>query len=839
MVDGHVVAEPHGAAAVLHLVAHRLSRRDGRLIGVGVDGDFRCHPVAVGPKEVALAAALVFEGLGAQIGRQSVLAALRAIGEEHVAGHADARGDLVVVEEGAIVDDAGERRSVREPLFFEGRGEAESDLVAGRHGLRQLVDAVMEAGPLLVDHRSFQLQAVHAGALLPADVDGRDGLLRAVLQHESASRHGPHLLREQRHVQRDGGDARLREALEGEELLLHVRDPRLPLRGGDIGVANIGVEEDEGPAADEDGEPGGEESERLAADPLPDLPEARPERDCRPAAPQRVREHGEHEREGPPVHLKPRLPHPETAHPVHVGERDCGSPGVVVEVVLQTGGAHHERRDDVEQHHAPAQELLRNEHLHEDGERGEEHGVHRRRPDEPQEIGLQLDGRAAPERLRDDACEHRDERGAREDQRDGHDLGHQEHPVRRARGVDNLVDFAIAIAPDELSRIIDGDEDGHEGEGAREGLHHQASDRVRRGAVAVARVPERADGVHDADAEEHEERRAPEHEGHVEARDGPPPQPPDSGGGGSSGAGGRGLFRGGRACRGGAARARLEAKHLVGEREEDPRDARPQHAIGQQEARDLGEARVALGGSPVLGGDREGGEAEGIAQGREGVVPRIAREAARHDVEDQRRHGADVRPHHRAGGGGKREEGRRQDEQRREAEDEQRIHVVVQVERPHLLVVEPRHGRADEHRQRHRRKDEESRRHSAEEAPAQIGTLGDRGRPEDGGKPCLVVADHHVGHHRDDDEEREKAHDRLRLEDREGGVHVDVAATADLDLIDRHRAEGQEEEDGAPDPEDGAPRLVAPLEGEDLCEHGGSLHEAAAAGRRCSWRVEK
>ncbi len=186
---------------------------------------------------------------------------------------------------------------------------------------------------------------------------------------------------------------------------------------------------------------------------------------------------------------------------------------------------------------------------------------------------------------------HRDERRRHEHQRDREDLGHEVRPVGRRRGVDDLVHAAITVAPDQLAAVIDRDDERHDRERAGQRLDDQSRDRIRVAAVPVADGPRRQARVDDADEEQHEEGRAAEHEGHVEARERPELRE-------AAGSLRRGRVRGECDRRGRrlveldargdsrALRRRLEAEDAPRDREQHGRDAEPQQAVLEQQAGD-------------------------------------------------------------------------------------------------------------------------------------------------------------------------------------------------------------------------------------------------------------
>ena len=141
-------------------------------------------------------------------------------------------------------------------------------------------------------------------------------------------------------------------------------------------------------------------------------------------------------------------------------------------------------------------------------------------------------------------------------------------------------------------------------------------------------------------------------------------------------------------------------------------------------------------------------------------------------------------------------------------------------EGPHLVLVEPRHPRAHQHTERHGCEDQRRDEKRAAEASDQILALGDLRGVNQRRKARLEIAHDHVGHERRHDEHGEDSHDRDGLRDRERRVDVDVAFASDLNLIDGHRAEGEQEEDRAADGKQRRAQLVADFEDRDVRQHG-------------------
>ncbi len=75
---------------------------------------------------------------------------------------------------------------------------------------------------------------------------------------------------------------------------------------------------------------------------------------------------------------------------------------------------------------------------------------------------------------------------------------------------------ALAVAPDEFSRVVDRDDQRNDREGALQRFDHDPRDRMDRVAVPLVGVPERGQRVHEADAEQHDEGGAANGGSHVE-----------------------------------------------------------------------------------------------------------------------------------------------------------------------------------------------------------------------------------------------------------------------------------------------------------------------------------
>ena len=100
----------------------------------------------------------------------------------------------------------------------------------------------------------------------------------------------------------------------------------------------------------------------------------------------------------------------------------------------------------------------------------------------------------------------------------GSDLGYQMCPVWSSGRIDDLVHPPFAIAPDQLATVVDRDDDRNDRKRAGKRLHHQARCGIQVSAVEARHVPQLAAGIQHANADQHKERRALEHERHVKTR---------------------------------------------------------------------------------------------------------------------------------------------------------------------------------------------------------------------------------------------------------------------------------------------------------------------------------
>ena len=492
---------------------------------------------------------------------------------------------------------------------------------------------------------------------------------------------------------------------------------------------------------------------------------------------------------------------------------------------------HHQGRDQPQDHQPPADEFVRTDRLDEDRQGGDQDDVDRLRDQPPEQVFAELEVEVALDRLDDHGDHDRDREGRDQHQGNGQGLGRDEGPVGGGGGVDDLVGPPFALPPDQFAGVVDGDDHAHGREDpAERGDHHP---RHRIGAPAIeadlGHQPQVDDRQQGRERQQHEIGRALEHLAHFETGAGP-----------ELGAGGGGVEH--RLRQRAAERARrvrglgldgepgrpalvardlagLEVEEAVGEAQEAEADRQPQELVPQHIALDRRDQGVALAGGPVAGRQAEGGDAVGLPERGGGLHPLAVQHQAEDRAQDDEAHDAHIGPHHRAGDGGQREEDRRRQEQHRQRQVEIGEEVGSGQERAEGFAIHPGHQRAQPEAQR----DGDERQGRSEvgpgEAAVEVVELADPGGIDQRAVAGVVVADHHVGHEGGGHEHVDDREDQARLGDHPRRVLVDVGGVAELDVVRRHRAEGQQHEEDRGHPEDRLARLVAELEARDLEEH--------------------
>ena len=241
--------EPAGAAIAVDDVGDHPPGRDHRLVGLGRYGDVGGDPV--GADVVAAAGGFVLQLRGTQLGRQSRLAPLGAVGQQALAVHADHRRELHVVHEGAVVDQAGGVAAGLEAALFQYRLEGHGATLAGLHRGGEAVDPVVEILPFASNGRALDGQADHLQIADPAQVYLGQGRAGVVDQHIGPARRQLRLMRAQVHDEADIGHRRLGRGLVAQQGLLIGGLFGLPLGLGLVFVPDIGVHVDEDAEADE------------------------------------------------------------------------------------------------------------------------------------------------------------------------------------------------------------------------------------------------------------------------------------------------------------------------------------------------------------------------------------------------------------------------------------------------------------------------------------------------------------------------------------------------------------------------------------------------------------
>ena len=183
-----------------------------------------------------------------QLGRKAVFSALGAISQKAAALHAESWRDILIVEEGAVVDDVGERSLVRKTPLFEHRVEADEAFLPGLHRPVKMVDAIVKTSEVLNRMSTFDLEFLHLQWSCPAQlhlIKWRTGvILDGVLAMGDRTR----LIGIQIDLQRHLGDLGLWHRLETEQRLFRVGGIAFLVLDGLVGIENAGVVVDIGTA---------------------------------------------------------------------------------------------------------------------------------------------------------------------------------------------------------------------------------------------------------------------------------------------------------------------------------------------------------------------------------------------------------------------------------------------------------------------------------------------------------------------------------------------------------------------------------------------------------------
>ncbi len=637
------------------------------------------------------------------------------------------------------------------------------------------------------------------------------------------------LAREQRDIELHVGDRGLLERFVAQILLLIVGELRLAhvLRAIFVEHVHVVIEVAAG-GGRADHADGGDQP-RHARQPRGQPLQPRHQRHLRAAPPQQMGEHRQHQRERAPIEPQPPRRRAADIVAIHVRIADIAGRAVIVERVIKADIGKGDRADDVDHHHAPADIFVGAERLHQDRQHRQDHRVGRGGQQQPHHIFAELQIGDAARELDEDRRRNGD-RVAREQHRDQRQrLGRQIGPVGQRGRVDDLVHLAVAVAPHQLAGIIDGDDERDDPERAEQRLDRGEGERPGWRAVKLGRKDQRRTRIEQADQHQHEKGRTLENLRHLEADTREQP-------------GHRRVARAHRRQRvdqhrrrGGELRlapgkpGELALRHAalgkgeagIGKDERDQRHTHPDRTIGEQHAVERRDGGVRLGRGPVAGRAADSRRAErlDIAGDVAQLGPAAQRRQCR-QIQHQKQDDADIAVHHRPRQRGDREEDRRGEQDVGQRDDEIAERVIADHVRPQRLLIDPGHQRAEEHRQRHRHEGEPGGEIGAHEPPDQIIALRHPRRADDLGKAAVIVAQHHIGDERGRHEHEEQREDEVILKDRDRRVAVDIAAAADLDLLDRHAAKGEQEEQHRDHPEDRVAQLVTQLEGGDLREHG-------------------
>src|SRR5262245_50435380 len=264
-----------------------------------------------------------------------------------------------------------------------------------------------------------------------------------------------------------------------------------------------------------------------------------------------------------------------------------------------------------------------------------------------------------------------------------------------------------------------------------------------------------------------------------------------------------------------------EAEPRQGEPQDGGAQSDPDQAVPEERPAHGERAGVALDRRPVARRVVEGCEPVRVQERRHRPILDVREEQLRHAPEDEESDDADVGVEHAPGQGRHREEDRPGQEEVRDHQDRERGEIGGEAEHPDPLGLEPRHGAADDNGERHADEDQRRDDERAAEPAEEIVRLAHRQREEQRVGLRLEVAVDTAGDERGRQERPDGGHHQEHLHDDVWRVAMNVADRApDGDGVGGDGAEGQQEEDGAGDPEHRLPELVADFEREDAGEHG-------------------
>ena len=652
----------------------------------------------------------------------------------------------------------------------------------------------------------------HIGAL-----GGQARCVRIQVQHQS-------------HIR----DGRLRQVLEAQQGLLIVDQPQFARIAVLIVVPDIGVDEDVGPEADESRQGGPADQARRPRQPPRQTPQTRQQPGLGAPPPQAVGDDHQDHGEGGPVGIAPGGEDSEIARPVHVGQRHARALGVAIQHVVKAEIAQHQGRDQIDDHERPADEFVGRQGLDEDGQNRQQDEIGRARQDVPEQVFAELVVGIALDGLDHDAGHDADQQGRDQHQGQGQGLGNQEGPVRRRGRVDDLVDLALAIPPDQLTGIVDGDNDGDQAEGPGHGRDHHPRHQQDRRAEDLAGEQQGDDAEGQGQHDQHQIGGTAEDQRHLEggARQQLGQSAGEAVGGcrqraGRNRPGRRGRLVGEGAQLVGLAGLRSTDRGPVqqpGRGQDEEGDSRPQQAIAQQHPVQRGQQRILLGHGPVFGDQAEGGAAERLGPGGHAFpLGLVADHRLGDQVQDEDPDHADIGGHHRPGDRGQGEEQGRGQQQTRQGQHQIGIDIVTRPEGPEGFRIDPRHQGADQIAQADTGETQGHGGERPEEPAVQIVEFGHTGGVDQRAEPRGRVPHHHIRHNGRGGQHEEDGEDQMGLGQGEGRVLVNIAPATQADVVAGDRAEGQQAEDEGDDPEGRLAQLVAELEGGDLCKHAPGL----------------
>ena len=133
--------------------------------------------------------------------------------------------------------------------------------------------------------------------------------------------------------------------------------------------------------------------------------------------------------------------------------------------------------------------------------------------------------------------------------------------------------------------------------------------------------------------------------------------------------------------------------------------------------------------------------------------------------------------------------------------------------------VDPGHQAAHQHAEWNRSSDQKSDQKGAGEASQQVVGLAQAGTTHQGGKPGLLITDHHVGDEGGDHENCKDIKSANRLQDGEGRVDMNIAPGADMDVLRGHAAKREQEKQNRSNRKERRAQLIPDFKTSDLGKH--------------------